>query len=65
MCAVQTDRPLAINNYHSLHYKNQHLVYCIENKGKWFAVTTLDGSTSLVHEYMPFFKFKVNNDSKS
>ena len=50
-CAHKSHRPLAINNYHSLLYKNQQLVYCIENMGQWFAVTTLDGSTNLIHEY--------------
>ena len=51
MCAQQTDTPLAINNYHSPLYKNQPLVYCIENKVQWFAVTPLDGSTNVIHEY--------------
>ena len=50
-CVHSRQTPLAIDNYHSPLYKNQPLVYCIENKVQWFAVTPLDGSTNLIHEY--------------
>ena len=61
MCASQTDKLLAINDYHSPLYINQHLVNCIKNKGQWFAVTTIDGNTNLIHEYAVLQIQDINN----